>query len=941
MKRIFKYLLLSLIVLVPFSASAIKTENVKLDETRDGYYCYLLANDSEGQNSYDPIYSNRLYAGFSTKKPTPRCFDSIYSSKEEYLADKNCFFDYYKTLIALEDNKYVYHSYSNWNSSISETNRSISNMQDCIAASIITSSTGGGKKHNQILFVETRSNSEIYSDDEMKTIKENIYSDFDDSTEFCYAATMYRQDAQYPLAVYFGHPKFIVDYRGVGDKDDSTANALVREFDKDKKAIINFSGVEITTSPSRRGDAEENKIVIDGFPHADDSTTTFDELDKLASQGPSNYAFFVVDGDNKLITDSETCIGLAAEKGLESTVVDETKEDEDREIGTDDFDTLVSNGMTKEKAFKACYNGDSSDGKYHCYRYTYLPIGGRNLMYNTTVWTNKKLNCGFELVEDWDWTQCKKSALDVTYKQCKSTTPLSADEEPQEYCRNITHSGYNGTPDFYDLRDSKDKDIECNNLNGLHIIYRAATIIAPIIAILFITFDLVSSIMSGDPKKVAKFRTKLFRRIISLVLFIVIPIFIHILVNTLSKNSYLKDTKYLKCIVIGNGSDIHEDTDKTTSSTKTTTTTTKTTTSDTKATTVVKTTGETTIKKSSPDLIKNVTVDGQSIDYNSDQDIYNLVTTSDITEVTIDADVVTDDVEIISGAGPNEITDGENTINIVATTGDGQYDVTTIVINNNIDDEFDLGDLDDDLDLGDVDDDLIEGADDSDGDDEEEEEEPEFEIVTDTVKVQLTDAEIKANKNKFLNSAKKLKTLTSKKNSKTFWCAKRVTCLKRNKKGKCTKEKIKNPACTTKAVEKLYGNKQKFGSHVGGYSCASLVSYSLYDSGLYTAYEVNHVANSSATRNINSANSMAKFLIAKGWKVITKAKDLQAGDVIFEDKSGKPAVKVGGKTHHPGHVEIYAGNGKSYNTGGTAVQHVLKSNYNTGGFGFALRYVGK
>ena len=38
-----------------------------------------------------------------------------------------------------------------------------------------------------------------------------------------------------------------------------------KEFDKDKKAIINFSGVEITTSPSRRGDAEENKIVIEPF----------------------------------------------------------------------------------------------------------------------------------------------------------------------------------------------------------------------------------------------------------------------------------------------------------------------------------------------------------------------------------------------------------------------------------------------------------------------------------------------------------------------------------------------------------------------------------------------------------------------------------------------------------------------------------------------------
>ena len=40
-------------------------------------------------------------------------------------------------------------------------------------------------------------------------------------------------------------------------------------------------------------------------------------------------------------------------------------------------------------------------------------------LYNTTVWTKKKLECGFEQV-DWDWEQCKKSSLDVLYKQCKT-----------------------------------------------------------------------------------------------------------------------------------------------------------------------------------------------------------------------------------------------------------------------------------------------------------------------------------------------------------------------------------------------------------------------------------------------------------------------------------------------------------------------------------------
>lgn len=937
MKKIFKYLLLCLIILIPFGASAINTSSVKLDEYMEGYYCYLLANDSGGSNSYDPYYSSRMYAGYSTEKPTPRCFDSVYNNRDAFLDTPNCFFNFYKTIESLKDKDIkntVYHSYSNWNSKITDSNKYFTTMQDCIAASMITSGTGSGKYHNQVLFVEAKSNTEFYSADEMNTIKSDIYSDFKDDTQFCFAATMYRQDNEFPLAVYYGYPFFVVDYRGVGDKDETGYNALVKEFDSNKKAIINFSGVPTTTSPSRRGDSEEGKIVIDGFPRVEDSTITFDELYKIAYSGNQSNVYFLVDDSGKLITDSKTCTGLAAEAGVESTVIDSTIEDEEREENKDDFDQLLSNGMTKTSAVKSCYGGDSSDGQYHCYRYTHLPKS--HPMYNTTVWTKKKMGCNFELTS-WGFKDCQEASLDVIYNQCKTVEPTQEGIVFPPYCRNITHSGFNGVPDFYDMRSESEKkeEIACENLQPIHVIYRVITIAAPILTLLFVTIDLISSIMSGDPKKVSKFRSKLLRRIIALVLLIVLPILVHILVNTLSKNEYLKKTTYIKCVVLGDGSDIHKKVDKgikTKGNSSSDKETNNSSTSDTKATTVVKTTGETTIKKSSPNLINNVTVDGQSIDYNSDQDIYNLVTTSDLTEVTINADVVTDDVEIISGTGTNEITDGENTINIVATTGDGQYDVTTIVINN---------DIDDDLDLGDVDDDLIEGADDSDGDDEEEEEEPEFEIVIDTVKTQLTDAEIKANRNKFLNSAKKLKTLTSKKNSKTFWCAKRVTCLKRNKKGKCTKEKIKNPACTTKTVENLYGNKQKFGSHVGGYSCASLVSYSLYDSGIYTAYEVNHVANSSITRNINSANSMAKFLISKGWKVITKAKDLQAGDVIFEDKSGKPAVKVGGKTHHPGHVEIYAGNGKSYNTGGTAVQHVLKSNYNTGGFGFALRYVGK
>ncbi|MBR4830789.1 MAG: hypothetical protein IKZ96_03385 [Bacilli bacterium] len=935
MKKKFKYLLLCLVVLLPIGVSAIKTDSIKLSESKDGYYCYLLANDSEGANSYDPYYSYRMYAGYSTDKPTPRCFDSIYNNKDAFLDSPNCFFDFNKTLISLSDSeikKTVYHSYSNWSSKISESNKYFSTMEDCIAASMITSSTGSGKYHNQILFVEAKSNSEFYTDSEMQTIKNDIYSDFKDDTQFCYAATMYRQDSAYPLAVYYGYPMFIVDYRGAGDKDDSTYNTLVKEFDSDKKAIINFSGVSITSSPSRRGDAEEGKIVIDGFPYADDSTITFEELDKIAYSGNQSNVYFLVDSSGNLITDSQTCSGLAAESGLDSTVIDNTIEDENREEGKDDFARLLLMGMSKTNALKSCYTGDSKDGNYHCYRYTFLP--GVHPMYNTTVWTKKKLGCEFELTE-WDWTQCKKSALDVTYKQCKTieTQDKDGNKVKTEYCKNITHSGYNGVPDFYDERDNKEAQIECDNLNAFHIIYRAITITAPILTMLFVTFDLIRSIMSGDPKKVSKFRSKLFRRLIALILLIITPILIHILINTLSKNSSVKNMTYLKCVVVGNGTDIHQKVDKSSS----TNTTTKTTTVDTKSnssnntSTLVKTVETDTTSKESPNLIKSVTINGKQLDYDATDKVIDIEVPNGTSNLEIDTETVTDGVDVISGEGFNEITDGDNTINIIATLDENTYDVVTINVKvDELEDDTTV-DLDNNNDL---DDDDIE-------EEEEEEEESPFVVITELETPVLTESEIKAKRTALANSAKKLKKLTSKSGSKTFWCSKRTKCVQKNKKGKCTKKKVVNPACTTKTVENLYGNKQKYGKYVGGYSCASLVSFSLYDSGIYTAYEVNHVAGGSAVRNINSANSMAKFLVAKGWTVITKTKDLQPGDVIFENRSNKPAVKAGGKTYHPGHVEIYAGNGKTYNTGGTSIQHSLTQSLNKKGFAFALRYNGR
>ncbi|MBR4830908.1 MAG: hypothetical protein IKZ96_04055 [Bacilli bacterium] len=203
-------------------------------------------------------------------------------------------------------------------------------------------------------------------------------------------------------------------------------------------------------------------------------------------------------------------------------------------VKAEDFSEKVDKSSKKE-AIKACETGDA--GSYYCYRYTFLP--GVHPMYNTTVWTNKTLGCGFEKT-DWDYESCKSSNLSVTYKQCKN-----------DYCRTITHSGFNGTPDFYDFSEKKSGNVTCSNVKPFHIIYKTATIMAPILTILFATFDLVASIMSGDTKKMSKFRSKLTRRIIALFILMVLPILISILVDTLSKNSAIKDSSLLKCVVTG------------------------------------------------------------------------------------------------------------------------------------------------------------------------------------------------------------------------------------------------------------------------------------------------------------------------------------------------------------------------------------------------------
>ena len=101
--------------------------------------------------------------------------------------------------------------------------------------------------------------------------------------------------------------------------------------------------------------------------------------------------------------------------------------------------------------------------------------------------------------------------------------------------------------------------------------------------------------------------------------------------------------------------------------------------------------------------------------------------------------------------------------------------------------------------------------------------------------------------------------------------------------------------------------------------CATLVAGSLYKAGIYDLSELNY--------GIDSSPSTARFLNSKGWILITDQSKLEAGDVMFFYTSGATQVKINGKWTKPGHVEIYAGNGRRYNTGNTNSIRVVDEPY--------------
>lgn len=115
--------------------------------------------------------------------------------------------------------------------------------------------------------------------------------------------------------------------------------------------------------------------------------------------------------------------------------------------------------------------------------------------------------------------------------------------------------------------------------------------------------------------------------------------------------------------------------------------------------------------------------------------------------------------------------------------------------------------------------------------------------------------------------------------------------------------------------------------------CATLVGGALYKAGIYDLSELNY--------GIDSSPSTAKFLRDKGWTLIKDQSKLEAGDVMFFYTNGATEVLINGEWTKPGHVEIYAGNGRRYNTGNTnSIRVVDEPNGYRSNFIYAYRYPG-
>lgn len=552
MKKNVSIILLVALLLFPFSFCK---ATPSLDEEWPGYHCYLLSGDSRA-SFYQPVFTYREYGANnvneadSSSTPNPQCLDGSYQQRYPLINDGSCEINLYVLHTPCEGNSNDglccgghcdvsgAYSYSGWKATPTAQNQYSQYPKDCAASAAIASQLSSTPV-NEWMFIEAGKNSDFYDQDEMNLIK-NYDSSFNDDTNFCFIRKYGNSDED--IMFYFGHPYKVFYYY-----DDDSMMAMgfsasgsdyyYLDFDEAEyhDVIPSLSTIEksdLTSLDTYNFQPGESKIVLNNgqliTTQSDCLETTRDWLDQTYNQ--QGYD-----------------IDLNYYQNMQSTVA--TIEDPNRITDTNDFGKLISTGYTANRAIDMCtYSSSSSqdisDGKYHCYKYTHAETI-RKPAYNTTVWTDKTLSCRFELMEDWDIDDCKNASLNHTSRQCVSST------NSHEPCYKITNSGYNGVADFY-LKGSKTStELQCYNYRSLHFVYVLIIIMAPIITILFVTFDLIRSIMSGDPKKVATFRSKLIRRLIALLILVMLPIIVSILVNTLSKNDKIKDTSALKYVIIG------------------------------------------------------------------------------------------------------------------------------------------------------------------------------------------------------------------------------------------------------------------------------------------------------------------------------------------------------------------------------------------------------
>ena len=263
------------------------------------------------------------------------------------------------------------------------------------------------------------------------------------------------------------------------------------------KTLFIYGSDNIHTSQfdDATGAIQDGDLEIETFPdpyYTKNIEEIKNDFSEIREEGSS---YLLVDSNGKMITDQSQCLesvkeylnkvysnydGMDMDYMSQKVTADSSQENPDRDLVDLDDESLLTSGYSKDRAQYVCSkisNETTSEPK--CYKYTHTESS--KPPYNTTVWTKSVMDCNFEVVEKWDYDDCKNAKLNNTSKQCSSKHP--------EICYTITNSGYNGVADFYVLESQTADDVTCNNYRSFHFVYRVITILAPIITIFYVTFD--------------------------------------------------------------------------------------------------------------------------------------------------------------------------------------------------------------------------------------------------------------------------------------------------------------------------------------------------------------------------------------------------------------------------------------------------------------------